>query len=243
MTILTLVGCNTRTVDGPNGDDDYRWTGFMVKDYNLNRFEASGRLAVGSDSSVAGATITLNDDTLLLETGRYGFEVSPATAVLPGVYLLSLEDSTGLDVSVAAPLPSGFNIAVSDPANRINNGGDQVSIDWSGASQADGYVLATVAADSAYTGQGYSLWIGNQGTGGTIPPDAFRWKDGINPDTGWYYIYVYAFSDAPDSALSAMTLPCPLPGQLPDDIDQHNFVGRFGGISVALRDSVRVAIQ
>ena len=215
----------------------------MVKEYNLNRFEVTGRLLADSDTGTTGATIRLNDDTLAYESGLYGFEISPATMVSSGMYLLSLEDSVGLNASLSATLPDSFSITIVVPATRINNGGDQVSVEWSAASGADGYILATVPADSTYTGQGFSVWANSLTTAGTIVPDAFRWSDGVNLDLGWYYVYVYAYAGAPDSALSAESLPCPLPSQLPDNIDDRDFSGRFGSVSVAIRDSVLVAVQ
>ncbi len=242
-TIMLLSGCDgVSTSPDDDGDRTWRLIGLMVKDYNRHAFRARVDMT-RNDSDLTTAIVALKNDTLESEAGIYSLEVSPADDYQAGVYALSLSDSTALSTAVSARLPDSFGVSIVVPANRINNGGSQVSVDWFGSDGADGYVLAAVPNYQAYTGPGYSAWAATGVTAGTIPPNAFRWRDGVNLDTGWYYIYVYSFSDAPDSALSRTVTPVPLPGQLPDNIDTGELNGHFGAVLVARRDSVHVVYQ
>lgn len=245
LTAATVIlsGCDGTSTSPIDGDEQmYRLTGLMVKDYNLHAFRAMIDLT-RNDSDRTTADVVLRSDTLPDESGVYSLEVSPAGAYQAGDYNLSISDSSLLDATISAHLPDSFGIDIVDPANRINNGGAQVSIDWFGSDSADGYVVAAVPDYKAYTGPGYAAWASTGVTAGTIPPEAFRWTDGVSLDTGWYYIYVYSFSGAPDSALSRTVTPTPLPGQLADNINMDELSGRFGAVLVARRDSVHVVYQ
>lgn len=242
--ITLLSGCDGASTSFDDDDEDHTWylTGLMVKDYNRHAFRARADLT-RNDSDLTTATIVLRNDTLEEEAGTYALEVSPAGAYQAGSYNLGISDSTLLSATVSTQLPDSFAIDIVDPANRINNGGAQVSVDWFGSDGADGYVLAAVPAYKAYTGPGYSAWASTPATAGTIPTSAFRWRDGVNLDTGWYYIYVYSFADVPDSSLARTVTPTPIPQQLADNIATDSLTGHFGAVLVAMRDSVHVVFQ
>ena len=123
----------------------------------------------------------------------------------------------------------------------MNPRGDVVTLDWTESPGSDAYVMSTVPRHLAYTGVGYSEWVGS--SEGTLPIEAFRWSNGIAVDTGWYYVFAYAYVGAPDSAVSAALLPVPLPGDRTANIDQDPISGRYGTIVVAGRDSVHVVTQ
>ena len=130
---------------------------------------------------------------------------------------------------------------VNDPANpgHILRPGNTVTYTWSGSANAQNYVMAAVLADSVYRGYGYSEYLPNVGTSGTLPVEAFSVSPSPNMDTGLYYIYVYAVNGVPDSALTAKLLPVPLPLQFPNNISTPDLIGRIGAVQVTLLDTVR----
>jgi hypothetical protein len=86
-----------------------------------------------------------------------------------------------------------------------------------------------------------SLYPGTLATAGSIPPEAFGLSSGgVTPDTGWYYLYVYAYTGVPDSVTTARLLPVPLPSQLADNLTASGFTGHIGTVRVVKRDSVHV---
>jgi hypothetical protein len=238
MLLAALMAC-----DGSSGfrsdRSSYRMTGLMVK--NLDRATAQAEVALlADDDPDSTALVTLNSDTLFWSDGLYRLDSQPASSFMAGSYLLTLENDNSLDESVTTNLPGNTILRVASPANRINTGGSAVSVNFLAAQFAEGYAVAAVHRDSAYTGYGYSEWVTSGATAATIPPDAFRPNGSNYPDTGWYYIYVYAYAEAPDSALSHGLLPVPMPNELPDNVDERNFDGHFGSVLVSHRDSVIV---
>lgn len=236
------VGCNR----APNRSDSledaaYRLSGFFVKD--VNRYSCHSEVALWrEDSTLATADILFGDDTLTYLDDVYQMTVVPESVYPESSYYLQIRDSSLYRDSVEAYVADTFSIGITVPPNRENPGGTEMLLTWTGSLTADGYVVATVPRYMAYHAHGYSAWVSNQSTTETIPPGAFRWSDGINPDTGWYFVYVYAYTGVPDSSLSAGMLPVPMPGQPPDNIDRERLTGCFGAVTVALRDSVHVTV-
>ena len=101
--------------------------------------------------------------------------------------------------------------------------------------------MATVKADSAYTGDGYSLVA--VGSNRTIPPEAFLRPGSSEPDTGLYYLYVYAVTGTPDSAAASALLPVPFPLDADDNIVTPNIAGTFGTVVVTMKDTIRVVTE
>ena len=240
VIVFALVGCS-----GSSGSirtrSSYQTTGVLVRD--LDQAAAEGVASVLNNSKTDSTLeLIINTDTLTWMDGVYTTESQSSTAFLSGSYLFSLDDGGSFDQSATFNLPAAPGATVTDPPNRLNTGGAAVSVDISSAMYADGYAVAAVHRDSAYSGFGYSAWVTSGATGVTIPPDAFRLTDGLNPDTGWYYVYIYAYADSPDSALSNVLLPVPLPSVLSENIDERDLTGRIGGVTVSLRDSVRVPV-
>jgi len=240
ILFAALLAC-----DGSSGfrsdSFSYRMTGLIAKDLDQATANADVIL-LADDEPDSTAQVILRNDTLSWSGDHYSLGDQPASSFQTGSYLLTLEGDNSLDQSTTSNLPGNPVASVTSPANRLNTGGAAVTISFATAQYAEGYAIAAVLRDSAYTGFGYCDWVTTQTNGATIPPDAFRLTNGISVDTGWYYIYVYAYAEAPDSALSHGILPVPLPSVLADNIDEKDFDGRFGAIVVSVRDSVLVPV-
>ena len=244
VTVLVLAGCDgSPTNGGPADETDYLIRGMFTKDLNLHSCRARAVLH-RDDSLLATADVALFDRALSYEQNAYSLEVEPEGAFPPDEYHLSLVDSTLFADSIEIVVTEAPDSLRVEPPNRINAGGGQVSLYWSLSASADGYVVAAVPRYMAYFGHGFSLWVNDvQATMETIPPDAFRWSNGIDPDTGWYYLYVYAYTGSPDSVASTSLLPVPLPGDRLYNVQEDRLTGRFGTVTVALRDSVNVTVE
>lgn len=242
MLLAVIVSCNTRTSE-PKLMTDYVLRGSLIADPNLDSTVVAVELKK-NDSLLTTAEMTFGGDSLIYNSINFepGFVYSVVDTSLYG-YLAStqrliIRDSASFFDTLLVGVTDTFTITHIDPANRLLSGGGSVAVDWSGSTNAEGYVVATVLKDSAYTGQGYSFWSTSLNTADNIPAEAF--VDGVNTVLGWYYIYVYAYAGAPDSALTAELLPVPLPEQLSPNISVTELDGIFGSIVVCYRDSVNV---
>jgi hypothetical protein len=190
-----------------------------------------------------GDTVTVVDTLWFPIDSVFSLRIDSAEYFAGTQQMLRVANGSRFDDSLVVAVADTFSITDNfDPPNHLLNGAGQVSLEWTGSINSDARVLAAVKADRAYTEQGFSKWAINSGTAGTIPPDAFIEPVSGDPDTGLYNIYVYSISGIPDSALSSPFLPVPLPGQLLDNIEHRDLLGRFGTIMVALLDTVRVAV-
>lgn len=227
----------------------YRIDGALVLDRN-------------PDSCLVVTSFDRNDSTLTHGTVR--FAGTPAgffatTLAVDSVYFLRLKtaarwagseeylylaDGSAYRDSAVFSVPDTFSITQNfSPANHLLRGAGQVSLEWTAAANAAGYVIAAVKPGDAYKGRGYCAYAASGVTAGTIPPDAFINDTSLTLDTGLYNVYVYAFVGSPDSALTVPFLPVPFPAQRDDNVVLKKGVGRFGCVSVVRRDTVRVAEQ
>jgi hypothetical protein len=206
------------------------------------------------------AAVFLDEDGIVSQTGIISWGQRQLTLVasfegLDSVHAL-VSDSTyeypnsiepylivdqGFQVlNTAFPVADTFSITGVVPANHQVTGNGSLSLVWTGSRQAEAFVMATVKADEAYTGEGYSLYSsgGNQ----TIPPEAFLKPGSSEPDTGLYNVYVYATTGSPDSVAASALLPVPMPSPVgdPDNIVTKTIAGTFGAVVVTMKDTVRV---
>jgi hypothetical protein len=140
-------------------------------------------------------------------------------------------------------MPGTISIIGVTPPNRLSNGNDPVKLDWFGGSGTSGFVIAAVRTNRAYTGAGFSIYATSQSTSATFPTEAFYQTSPTTPDTGWYYLYVYAYTGAPDSTIAKAVLPVGFPSQLADNVTFQYLKGHVGIVRLAAKDSVRVALQ
>lgn len=244
LLVLALAGCNGTTPT--NGTDQtYQLREILAVDYN----RPLTLLAVDYRSDNArrsSADITL--DTFALQFARPLFPIDSlfslatisARSLTAGSHKLRIVDSTVFTDSVSTTVADSFAITGINPSNRLMQGLDQASIQWSGSVGTETYVIAAVLRQAAYTGTGYSAYGTALNTAGTFPPEAFSLSPGSAADTGWYYLYVYALTGAPDSAYARHLLPVPLPSQLTNNITETHFGGHFGTVVVSFRDSLHV---
>lgn len=162
---------------------------------------------------------------------------------LPASVTLSLDDKSGNSASLTFPVVDSFTLTGVAPQSRIANGNQPVIMSWTGAPGAATYVMAAVRRGNAYLGKGFAQYATSGSTSETLNQIAFYQTDGINPDTGWYDLYVYAIAGIPDSASTARVLPVPLPLQQGDNLSRVTLTGHYGSISVSKRDSMRIAVQ
>lgn len=250
LILTALLGCNS--APGPNKPfpfGTFRIEGILVSDPNTDTVKAIVHLDK-SNNAFAQAEVYFDDSlfTAMLSGFStdtiYYFDDRPYLSFTAGAHYVIVDDTNGFRDSALINLPDSFKILTVSPFNHQIAGNPRTaSLSWSTSTNSGGFILAAVKNGMAYTGSGWSGYVQTFGTAGTIPPEAFLLPDGINPDTGLYNIYVYSYTGAPDSALSSLILPVPLPGQLQDNLDSPDFSGRFGTVMVTAFDTVRVTQQ
>lgn len=250
-----MFGCNENPVKPPVAPS-YRLRGVVVTDPNID----TTRVIIG----------VTRDDTLLTDAvvDFDGFQLQFVDSVLlsdstfqywaESVYYyaddslytftgdttdIKLDDSGRYVDTLPAAVADSFSILTVDPFNHLLQGLHNVTLNWSGADQAETYVMAAVKSGLEYKGEGYSAYPQSITTGGTIPPEAFADPISNQPDTGLYNLYIYAITGSPDSSLSTYLLPVPLPDQLADNLTGNDLVGNFGSVTITYYDTVRVVIM
>lgn len=249
LLLPALLACNSApSKPSDKNDFTYQVRGVAVAEFNRDL----GVVTIGLDrDSVPLSTATIRFDGDTLEYGvpfftpallYYGLQ-DPATSLNGDSLLLTIDDSSYNSNTFFVTVPDTFSILTVNPANRIVTGLQSVSVSWSASSNANGYVLSTVRRPVAYTGTGYSQFVTSLNPAGTLPPGAFSLSPGDSPDTGWYYIYVYAYIGSPDSALTRTLLPAPMPDDMADNVSDDPWFGQVASMIVARRDSVHVVTQ
>jgi len=254
--VLLLVMALQLGCDGSSGplipfdDSTYRLEGVMVKEPNRN-VAAAVMNFTRNDSTVLGATVTVDADTLLFDSlnyvdslgapvGVYALSLGPADSLLIGAVDVTVQDSSRFAGTLMADVQG--NLMISSVTPPVKGPADVVRVSWTGSSDAEGYVIAAVKSDSIFQGLGFSQYVTSGATSATFYEDAFlrTTLQGAEPNPGIYYLYVYAYRGVPDSALSHTWLPVPLPGQLDDNISVDDMDGRLGTVVVSYFGTVEV---
>jgi hypothetical protein len=241
------TGCNSRGV-GPT-TEKYHVSGAMVVDLDRDSTFIAVRVQ-RNDSIFTSATVRVNNRALAyadLSLGLdsvYTFVTDTVQSYLNAAIPFIVQDADSFADTTLIQSADSFSIQITNPALRLLQPIGNVQVEWTGAAGSGGYILAAVHRDSAYIGWGYSILAASvQANAGTIPSAAFVLTDGLNPDTGWYHVFVYAMTGSPDSAISSALLPAPMPNQFVDNIAKKELGGNFGVLIVSRRDSVRSAVQ
>ena len=247
---LALLGCESS--DGgfqPTPAATYSLVGTMVGNPSSVLTQVAAELR-RNDSTLADGIVLLAADTLkFADTTEFADSIYFFSSGEPHRYAgdsatVLVRDPDRFTSAFSLVVPDTFSITSVIPATgqwRPTDG--PVQLVWNGSDGADGYVLAAVRQQAAQTGAGYSAYADELSTAGNIPGDAFYINAGGTLDTGLYNIYVYAYSGSPDKSLADHMLPVPLPTQLTDNIDQRDLSGRFGALTLALFDTLRVIQQ
>ncbi len=242
LLIVAGLGCNREPQNILPAD--YIASGVLVQVMDHDDAHATARIWRDNSFLIDGATRFANTDMTYHEShlidSAYQVVFRPAESLAGDTVYFTAVDGTGFADSVSISVVDTFSISGAfDPPNRLLPGGGQVSLNWTIAANAEGYIIATVKAADAYTGVGYSALAGTGVNAGTIPASVFV-AASSELDTGLYYIYVYAYSGSPDSAQASHWLPTPMPFESPLNIDRNRLTGRFGTLSVTAHDSVHV---
>ena len=248
LIMVGLLGCNTAPT-GTGIPTNYRLEGAYVQLIDHDDAHAVAKLK-RNDSTLAVGSVRMANAALAFFASYFEIDSAYQAVVRPAadmagedVYLVVGDGSRFID-SLPFSVVDTFSISDQiDPANHQLQGAGQVSLAWTAAANAAGYVIAAVKAEDAYTGKGYSAPAATVGTSGTIPPEAFLDPISQDPDTGLYNIYIYAYNGSPDSALTAKFLPTTWPMPDADNIARANFSGRFGTVTVTAMDTIRVVTQ
>ncbi|SYZ72176.1 hypothetical protein TRIP_C20291 [Candidatus Zixiibacteriota bacterium] len=231
---LVWLGCNQRIVRTKTSG--YTLQGAVVKNLDDSTLFA-GAIFNRVDSVLMAATVKIGTTALNYDNGVYVKNYDSLKALTAGTYYLKLQDSSRLNDSVQFAVPVDLAIVNIAPDTRIFTSATQeVRIDFLASAGSNGYAYGVVKADSAYQINGYSGFVISQVNSATIPPDAFRNTAG-DLDTGWYYIYIYAYSGAP---APTSHMPTSFPPGLTANITRLNLNGFWGTVVISPRDSMHV---
>ena len=235
LALLFAAGCDDNGVF-KDQSGFYAFMGAVNKNLDTDSLVLAVSLKK-DDTALTTADISLNGDTLEFDGSRYLLSYDGADSLSEGHYLLNVADSTLFSDTVGFDLPIDLQItSIALPSTRVNAGGVPVQFAWSNAVGADGYIYATVLKDSAYKSLGYAAFSTDFARLATIPPDAFRLYSTL--DTGWYYVYVYAYTGSP---AFDDNLPTAFPASGFVDSVTHPFLsGMIGTIVVSEHDSIHV---
>ncbi len=235
LIILSLSACNQRIVRPTAAV--YNIQGAVVINDDNDSIAVS--LALKKNDTLTNSVILMIDgDTLKYSGGLYRKSYATANALASGDYQIKLNDNDNID-SIPLALPSGLSISsIALPDSRINPRGAAVHIEWTAAAGSNGYAIGVIKKDSAYSAAGFFQFVTTGGNLISIPPDAFRKSDAL--DTGWYRVFVYAYSGSPAEYLN---LPTNFPLGLTDNITKTNISGSIGAIVVSKPDSIHVTLE
>ena len=248
LSLAAGFGCNGVLTDiEPGSTFTYNLTGALIQDPNIDSSRVIVKLK-RDDADHVIAKMSFGVDVLLFSPLKYGFDsvfsrsVSRTSGYSATQMNLIMDDSPFLTDTAFVAVVGSFSIVSETvvPFSRLILATGSASYDWFVSANADGYIMVAVKADSAYKGQGFSSVPNVNLLSGTIPADAFVLPGLSDPDTGLYNLYVYSISGSPDSAMTALLLPTPLPKQYADNITDGKFTGHFGSIEVSLLDTIRV---
>lgn|GEM_PF-4941180 len=236
---LLAVGCNSRGGGGtgPGTDRLFEIHGIFVRDANLTSTKDKAYFELTRNDTLfhlAALTIdTFKVDTTLFNTY---YRQSPPDYLKPGQNhaIRIVYAPNNLDLTISHIMPDTFSVIVTIPANRINTGGQAVTIQWTGSANATGYLVACMH-DTAQLDTSFFATSGT--TDATIPNDAFQ-RGGF-PLPGTYKIFVIAFRGG---LFPYSGIPFPIPANYsPTDTIYSSIVsGRITAAFVCKYDSVVV---
>ena len=244
--VSVLAGCNSAPTDSRKSAD-YTAQGVLVQEMNVDHAFAAVRFQ-RNDTTITNAAIHVAGVPMAFFALYQGIDsayqalISPAASHAGDEAYFRTADGSRFKDSILLAIVDTFSITDNvNPSNHQLQGAGQVSLEWTSCANSQGYIIAAVKAALAYTGVGYSA-LAPGASAGTIPPEAFVNSISGEADTGLYNIYVYSYSGAPDSALAGKFLPVPMPMQIANNIAHNDLTGRFGTVTVTVKDTIRVLL-
>lgn len=240
--VLILANCDTNPQSSDRSDFDYRLNGVLVCTQGepacLIHFDMQRE-----DSTFSDAEIILGNDTISWRLGHY-WKIISDSIDNAGLKNLTIRDADLFADTLSITRPGELSVSISGlPENRINPGGASVNISWTASEYAEGYYLIVYKLLSGSWEPLHSAWVTSGATSTTITPDAFRWSNGIEVDTGWYRAFICSYTGSPDSSLSRSPVDVLMPGNLSDNIDKPDLTGRIGAIMRSSYDSIHVVAR
>jgi hypothetical protein len=233
--LALFIGCD-KNVE-PESDSIYMLTGILVKNQADNTVSAIIELE-SNEMAIMTANLKIIDSAFIFNSSDSTYRLN-LDSLNPGTYYLKISDTGGFSDSMAFTVAGNFDITNIAPLSGDENpGGQALNLDWSTSLNSEGYVMAAVANDSDYVGEGWSGFVESGFTSGQLPVDAFRLSGDL--DTGWYNIYVYSYTGAP---LLDYNLPMGIPPFLCDIINRLYLKGSWGTVVISPRDSVHVVVS
>ena len=237
-SLVYLVGCDA-PVTTQNPDATYYAEITVVKDLDVNRAAVSVYLT-RNDSLLTTASVTFRGFAINYSPNDSAYKRTfvGLDAVPTGTSRCVITDGTLFRDSVTLTVPQNLSItSIALPENRVNAGGSAVQFQWSQSLNSNNYVFAVNHIDSLYETDGYADFSPSNGTQATIPLDAFRPGDILDPVLGWYYVYAYACTGVP---ADDSYLPTTFPAGLTNNLIRKDMVGSYGVVVISPRDSINV---
>lgn len=228
-----LGGCSGDPV-APHSQVDYRVEGVLVK--SLDGGSARIDLTLTRDSiAYKKAVITLG--TTVLDTNAFGYSktFAPADITTGQNYNLNIHDSTWLNVNLIISVPGSLRDSVTNLGpSRVYSGGS-VTVRWSTATGAHGYILATDPPSAFPDDTGYAEYLTT--SEGALTPAALKYNDVLV--AGTHKVYVAAYIGAP-TATPGLPIEIPTANSPDDNVSKTILFGRLAGMVLSAPDSVVV---
>lgn len=233
LAVVILGGCSGEPV-APGSKIDYRVEGVLVK--SLDDGSARIDLTLTKDSiAYKKAVITLG--ATVLDTNAYGYtKTFSSSAIAVGqTYNLNIHDSTSLNTNLTISMPGSFTANVTNLAlSRVYSGGS-VTVDWTAATGADGYILATDPPSTYPADTGGAMYYTI--TDGALTPVAFQYDGDLV--AGTHMVYVAAYIGAPTET-PGLPIAIPTDNNPDDNVSKTILFGRLAGMVLSVPDSVVV---
>lgn len=236
--LACLFGCDS-AITNKEPEAAYYAEITVVKDLDIDEATVTVFLT-RKDTLVTTATVTFSGYAVDYSAIDSVYERTFAStdSVPSQTYRCVIVDGSLFRDSVTLTVPP--NLAITDialPEDRVNPGGADVQIQWSQSLTADGYTFAANHIDSLYETGGFADFSPSGTAQASIPPDAFRPGDILDPILGWYYVYAYAYTGVP---VDDTYLPTRFPAGLTNNLIKKDIVGSYGVVVVSPRDSINV---
>ena len=241
---FALSGCNGSAGGGPVDVSDYFLQTYVIRD--MERGFSARRVSLkAKGAAVPNAEVSFDSVMVpYVPAGEiYQKEFNSVDSIQPGVSVLRISSGGEQILQQDVIVPDTFTAQVVSPFNKLYTGGQQVQVGLAtGSVNAQGYIVAVIPKGEEYKGKGYAQFVDLVSPSGIIPPDVFR--DTLNPNIlleGVWYVYMYAYTGAPQIDGWVNDLPTALPDSgFTANLNLSKISGTYGSIVVSKRDTLVV---